>query len=294
MPPCHHGIMPPCRQHRESVVISRLQPMEAVADTLKRTSVAEVVKRARDQSYVQRLSRQQERTTKDLGGILVPSAFQVPNEVVDEGWLRELGGAEVKVLLFIIRKTFGFNKIKTSFPRSFFGRKEVCPCGGQQPLAETGGVGGVGPCSAPCFTLENRPAPRSTAPDSPLDDGVFPRSRRCSQSPTTTAPAPRHALVAASLRFRRSRRACRGVPSPAGHSVLALARRTLSGVARDFRTPRGRGLRPRAWPVAGRWWSGLRPDAPLALRHPPNPLAQRWRGIPPGGGMAVSRWRGRV
>ena len=72
--------------------------MEAVAETLKRTSVAEVVKRARDQSYVQRLSRQQERTTKDLGGILVPSAFQVPNEVVDEGWLRELGGAEVKVL----------------------------------------------------------------------------------------------------------------------------------------------------------------------------------------------------
>ena len=30
--------------------------------------------------------------------MLVPSAFQVPNEVIDEGWLRELGGAEVKVL----------------------------------------------------------------------------------------------------------------------------------------------------------------------------------------------------
>ena len=28
----------------------------------------------------------------------MPSAFQVPNEVIDEGWLRELGGAEVKVL----------------------------------------------------------------------------------------------------------------------------------------------------------------------------------------------------
>jgi len=69
--------------------------MEAVAETLKRTSVAEVVKRARDQSYVQRLTRQQERTTKDLGGILVPSAFQVPNEVIDEGWLRELGGGFV-------------------------------------------------------------------------------------------------------------------------------------------------------------------------------------------------------
>ena len=62
-------------------------------------------------------------------------------------------------------------KAKTSFPRSFFGRKEVCLCGGQQLLAETGGVGGVGPCCAPCFTLENRPAPRSTAPDSPLRAG---------------------------------------------------------------------------------------------------------------------------
>jgi hypothetical protein len=80
--------------------------MEAVADTLKHTSVTDIVKRAREQSYVRRLTREQVRTTKDLGGILVPSAFQVPNEVIDEGWLRELGGAEVKVLLFIIRKTF--------------------------------------------------------------------------------------------------------------------------------------------------------------------------------------------
>jgi hypothetical protein len=34
---------------------------------------------------VRRLTREQVRTTKDLGGILVPSAFQVPNEVIDEG-----------------------------------------------------------------------------------------------------------------------------------------------------------------------------------------------------------------
>lgn len=85
--------------------------MHSIEETLQQTPVAEIVKRARDQAYVKRLTHQQERSTKDLGGILVPSAFQVPNEVVDDGWLKELGGVEVKVLLFIIRKTFGFNKI---------------------------------------------------------------------------------------------------------------------------------------------------------------------------------------
>ncbi len=85
--------------------------MESLKETLKQTTVANIVQRARSQSYGQRLSAQQERRGRDSGGILVPSAFQVPNEVIDEGWLRELGGAEVKVLLFIIRKTFGFNKI---------------------------------------------------------------------------------------------------------------------------------------------------------------------------------------
>ena len=85
--------------------------METIGDSVKKTSVAELVQRARDKNYVKRLSTQQERTVKDIGGILVPSAFQVPNEVIDDGWLKELGGAEVKVLLYIIRKTFGYNKI---------------------------------------------------------------------------------------------------------------------------------------------------------------------------------------
>jgi hypothetical protein len=85
--------------------------MENIRKSLEKISVAEIVKRAREQSYVKRLSAQEERQVKDIGGILVPSAFQVPNEVVDEGWLKELGGAEIKVLIFITRKTFGFNKI---------------------------------------------------------------------------------------------------------------------------------------------------------------------------------------
>lgn len=78
---------------------------------MQETDAVAIVKRAREQSYVKRLSVEQEKSTKDIGGILVPSAFQVPNEVVDDGWLKALGGAEVKVLLYIIRKTFGFNKI---------------------------------------------------------------------------------------------------------------------------------------------------------------------------------------
>jgi len=85
--------------------------MEAIGDTIQGQSVQEMVKRARAQSYVKRISKEHERVVKDIGGILVPGAFQVPNEVVDEGWLKELGGSEVKVLLYIIRKTFGFNRI---------------------------------------------------------------------------------------------------------------------------------------------------------------------------------------
>ena len=85
--------------------------MEKAGKSLQTTSIADIVKRARTQSYEKRLSNEQEREVKDMGGILVPNAFQVPNEVVDEGWLKELGGAEIKVLIFITRKTFGFNKI---------------------------------------------------------------------------------------------------------------------------------------------------------------------------------------
>ncbi|MCC6168721.1 MAG: replication protein [Caldilineaceae bacterium] len=85
--------------------------MEKIGESFQNTSVADIVKRAREQSYEKRLTREQEKDIKDIGGILVPNAFQVPNEVVDDGWLKELGGAEIKVLIFITRKTFGFNKI---------------------------------------------------------------------------------------------------------------------------------------------------------------------------------------
>ena len=85
--------------------------MESLKESLRKQSVEEIVKRARSHSYRKLISKEQERVSKDIGGILVPNAFQVPNEIIDDGWLCHLGGSDIKVLLFIIRKTFGFNKI---------------------------------------------------------------------------------------------------------------------------------------------------------------------------------------
>ena len=73
-----HGVMPPCRHARKSVVISHLEDMEALADTLKQTSVADIVKRARSQSYVQRLTREQAHTTKDLAASWCPAPSRCP------------------------------------------------------------------------------------------------------------------------------------------------------------------------------------------------------------------------
>lgn len=42
-------------------------------------------------------------------GIIIPNATQVPNEILDK-YLPDLKGAELKVLLYLIRKTFGYNK----------------------------------------------------------------------------------------------------------------------------------------------------------------------------------------
>lgn len=39
----------------------------------------------------------------------IPNTTQVPNHVLDH-WMAELSGAEFKVLLYIVRRTFGFQK----------------------------------------------------------------------------------------------------------------------------------------------------------------------------------------
>jgi DNA-binding MarR family transcriptional regulator len=84
--------------------------MKSAGEILKNKTPAELAREAWSKDSL--ITPEQERITKDIGrGILVPNAFQVPNEIIDYGWLGVLNGAELKVLLFIIRKTFGFNKI---------------------------------------------------------------------------------------------------------------------------------------------------------------------------------------
>lgn len=48
----------------------------------------------------------------DTRGFIVPNATQVPNELLDH-MLPDLSGAELKVILYIIRKTFGYSKENT-------------------------------------------------------------------------------------------------------------------------------------------------------------------------------------
>lgn len=43
-------------------------------------------------------------------GIRIPNSTQVPNEIFDE-YMLHLELSELRVLLFLIRKTFGFNKL---------------------------------------------------------------------------------------------------------------------------------------------------------------------------------------
>lgn len=42
-------------------------------------------------------------------GIIIPNATQMPNEILDY-YMAGLSGAEYKVLSYIVRKTFGYNK----------------------------------------------------------------------------------------------------------------------------------------------------------------------------------------
>jgi len=83
--------------------------MDTIGESLNNVSVKDIVNRARN--YQKRFTNDQEKSLKGFGGVLVPNAFQIPNEIIDDGWLQELNGSELKILLFIIRKTFGFNKI---------------------------------------------------------------------------------------------------------------------------------------------------------------------------------------
>jgi DNA-binding transcriptional ArsR family regulator len=44
-------------------------------------------------------------------GVRIPNSTQVPNEILDE-YLSVLSEAEIKCLLYLVRKTFGYNKLQ--------------------------------------------------------------------------------------------------------------------------------------------------------------------------------------
>lgn len=85
--------------------------MQSVKDILNNSNYDDLQKLFASARGKSNIDRETEKRTKDIGGFVIPNAFQVPNEIIDSGFLRELTGAELKVLLYLIRKTFGYNKI---------------------------------------------------------------------------------------------------------------------------------------------------------------------------------------
>ena len=73
--------------------------------------------------------------------IVAPNYFQTPNDLIDH-WLPHLGESELKILLLIIRKTFGWNKerdrISLSQMEKFTGLSRSNVCSGINSLVEKG------------------------------------------------------------------------------------------------------------------------------------------------------------
>ncbi|MBN1618630.1 replication protein [Candidatus Dojkabacteria bacterium] len=70
-------------------------------DILRDYSPTSFIQRVREEGFVTESEKPK--------GVIIPNATQIPNEVLDQ-YLPDLSGAELKVLLYIIRKTFGYNK----------------------------------------------------------------------------------------------------------------------------------------------------------------------------------------
>ncbi len=161
------------------------------------------------------------------------------------------------------------------------------PAAGRSP-PPPGGGGGRRALLRALLTLEKRSAPRATAPLWLPTAAFSCRSRRCSQSPTTNAPAPRHALAEKYLLIAVTHRACRGVPSPAIHAVHVPARRTLTDQPATF-AHRGGGRfvhgHGRSLGVGGRAYA---PTPPLRCAIPPTPWRSAARN-PAAGGILVFR-----
>jgi len=76
--------------------------MKSATELAQQMTPAELLKRARGGDYRIDADDQQ-------AGVIIPNSTQIPNEVLDT-WMAALSGAELKVLMYIIRKTFGYNK----------------------------------------------------------------------------------------------------------------------------------------------------------------------------------------
>lgn len=75
--------------------------IKSAKQTLQDYTPDSFLKRVREEGFV----IDAERKT----GVIIPNSTQVPNEIIDK-YLKDLTGAELKVLLYLIRKTFGYNK----------------------------------------------------------------------------------------------------------------------------------------------------------------------------------------
>jgi DNA-binding MarR family transcriptional regulator len=84
--------------------------MSKIKDLLQKDDFAARIANARSESYVEH----QKYKAEQLDGVIVPNSTQVPNEVLDR-MLPHLSLSELKVLLFLVRKTFGYGKSRGDY-----------------------------------------------------------------------------------------------------------------------------------------------------------------------------------
>lgn len=81
--------------------MSKISGIRSAKQTLQGYTPDSFLKRIRENGFVA--------DSESKKGVIIPNATQVPNEILDKH-LPDLKGAELKVLLYLIRKTFGYNK----------------------------------------------------------------------------------------------------------------------------------------------------------------------------------------
>lgn len=164
--------------------------------------------------------------------------------------------------------------LKPLSPGLSLGGKRFVSAADNNPLQRRGGWGASGLAARLAHSGKSSGATCYGA-KLPADGWVFPRSRRCSQSPTTTAPAPRRALLFSMAAILIDDVRVVGCPRQPDHSP-GLARRTLR---RDPRSahPAGAGASFMGLPSLGGGGRACAPTPPLRCAIPPTP----WRSAEP-------------